>query len=88
MIEADDFKWTINHNQPNTIKLIGAVDISYSKTCQRNAVAALLVLSYPDMKVVYEDYEQETTDYPYVPGFLAFKEIPVYSILFKRLKAT
>ena len=57
LIEADDFKWTINHNQPNTIKLIGAVDISYSKTCQRNAVAALLVLSYPDMKVVYEDYE-------------------------------
>lgn len=51
-------------------------------------MAALLVLSYPDMKVVYEDYEQETTDYPYVPGFLAFKEIPVYSILFKRLKAT
>lgn len=57
LIEADDFNWTINQNQPNTIKLIAAVDISYSKTCQRNAVAALLVLSYPDMEVVYEDYE-------------------------------
>lgn len=38
------------------------------------------------MKVVYEDYEQETADYPYIPGFLAFKEIPVYTILFDRLK--
>lgn len=24
--------------------------------------------------------------YPYVPGFLAFKEIPLYEVLFKRLK--
>jgi len=38
------------------------------------------------MKVLYEDYEKETADYPYIPGFLAFKEVPVYNILFKRLK--
>lgn len=57
LIESDDFNWTINPDQNNTIKLIGAVDISYSKTNQKNAVAALLVLSFPDMKVVYEDYE-------------------------------
>ena len=39
------------------------------------------------MKVLYEDFEQETADYPYIPGFLAFKEVPVYTILFNRLKA-
>lgn len=38
------------------------------------------------MKIVYEDFERETADYPYIPGFLAFKEVPVYSILFDRLK--
>jgi deoxyinosine 3'endonuclease (endonuclease V) len=38
------------------------------------------------MKIVYEDFEKETADYPYIPGFLAFKEIPVYTILFNRLK--
>ncbi len=38
------------------------------------------------MNLVYEDYEKETAHYPYIPGFLAFKEIPVYSILFGRLK--
>lgn len=38
------------------------------------------------MKIVYEDFEQETADYPYIPGFLAFKEVPVYTILFARLR--
>lgn len=62
-----------------TIKLIGAVDIGYSKTDDRKAVACLLVLKYPSMEVVYEDYHHEIqTDYPYIPGFLAFKEVPVY----------
>jgi len=68
------------------LKLIGALDISYSKTNDQNAIAALLIMEYPSMKVLYEDYEKETTAYPYVPGFLAFKEIPVYTILFDRLK--
>jgi deoxyinosine 3'endonuclease (endonuclease V) len=66
----------------STIKLIGAVDISYSKTNQRDCVAALIVVSFPEMKVLYEDYEKDSTEYPYIPGFLAFKEVPVYTILF------
>lgn len=39
------------------------------------------------MKILYEDYEKETTSYQYIPGFLAFKEVPVYTILFDRLRA-
>jgi deoxyinosine 3'endonuclease (endonuclease V) len=41
------------------LSLIGAVDISYSKNDDRKAVAALIVCSYPELEVVYEDYEQE-----------------------------
>ena len=68
------------------LELIGAVDISYSKTDSQKACAALVVLSYPSFDVLYEDYEVDTTDYPYIPGFLAFKEIPSFTILFDRLK--
>ena len=46
------------------------------------------MFEYPSMKLLYEDFEKETAEYPYIPGFLAFKEIPVYSILFERLKST
>lgn len=69
-----------------TLSKVAAVDISYSKTDSKKGVAYLVVFSYPDMKVIYEDHEVETADYPYVPGFLAFKEVPVYNILFDRLK--
>ena len=70
-----------------TLQLVGAVDISYCKTNDRQAVAAIIICKYPSFEVIYEDYEkEENTDYPYIPGFLAFKEIPVYKILFERLK--
>ena len=67
---------------------VAAIDISYSKHDQKNGVAYLVIFSYPEMKILYEDHEVETADYPYVPGFLAFKEVPVYTILFDRLKKT
>ena len=44
------------------------------------------MFEYPSFKVLYEDFEKETAEYPYIPGFLAFKEVPVYTILFSRLK--
>lgn len=66
---------------------MAAIDISYSKNDDQKAVAALIVFDYPSMNVVYEDFEKETAEYPYIPGFLAFKEVPVYTILFNRLKA-
>lgn len=44
------------------------------------------MFSFPDFNLLYSDFEQDTTEYPYIPGFLAFKEIPVYTKLFQRLK--
>ena len=73
--------------EKTTLTRIGAVDISYSATNSQNAVAALIIMEFPSMKLLYEDYEQDQTDYPYLPGFLAFKEIPSYKVLFARLKA-
>ena len=61
------------------LKLIGACDISYSKVDDRKGIACLIICEYPSMKVIYEDYHSDVhTDYPYIPGFLAFKEVPVY----------
>ena len=41
------------------VKLIGAVDISYSKTDTQRALAYLLVMEFPAMKVVWEGYHVE-----------------------------
>jgi deoxyinosine 3'endonuclease (endonuclease V) len=64
---------------------VAGLDISYSKTSEKKGVAAIVICEYPSMRVVYEDFELETADCPYIPGFLAFKEVPAYKILFERL---
>ena len=70
-----------------TLKLIGAVKFVYSKDDDQKALACLLILEFPSLKVIYEDHHHEIqTDYPYIPGLLAFKEIPVYQVLFDRLR--
>ena len=82
------FEWVFDkQNSANTtLKKVAAVDISYSKTNSQLGVACLLIYDFETKKIVYEDYENETTEYPYIPGFLAFKEVPAYTILFDRLK--
>ena len=86
--ETDRFDWHLDRNNPSntTLTRVGAVDISYSKHDQKKAIAAIVIFSFPSMEVIYEDFEKETADYPYIPGFLAFKEVPVYTVLFERLR--
>lgn len=49
------------------------------------ACSYLTVLSYPDMKIVYEDFEFVKLTMPYVSGFLAFREAAHLINLFDRL---
>ena len=39
------------------VRLVGGVDLSFVKNNEDDACAAFVVLSYPDLSVVYEDYE-------------------------------
>ncbi len=38
------------------------------------------------MKIAYDDFSLSKADVPYIPGFLAFKEVPSYLELFDNLK--
>jgi len=57
------------------ITTIGGADISlnlYSTT----VYAGIIVLSFPQLKPVAYSLVKAETDFPYVPGFLAFREVP------------
>jgi deoxyinosine 3'endonuclease (endonuclease V) len=75
LILEDDFTWT-----PTTsMKYVGGVDISFNKdniTNPNDAVASLVVCSYPELNVVYEAYHRVNMDLPYIPGYLGFREVP------------
>lgn len=83
----NDVDWTVELGKPNTIKYIGGVDISFVKDNNVDACAALVICSYPDYRVVYESYKHVQLTLPYIPGFLAFREVPFLIELLDDLKA-
>lgn len=58
------------------IELIAGADVAYSK--KDNAVfASIVVMNYPELTPLEKVKAQSYTDFPYVPGFLTFREGPV-----------
>ena len=59
----------------NDITYIGGVDISFYKDNPNIACACLIILSFPDLKIVYQKCEMVELHLPYIPSFLAFREV-------------
>ncbi|KAI9501055.1 hypothetical protein GGI25_005621 [Coemansia spiralis] len=71
------------------LERVGGVDISYPRYSSSDgdrAVAALTVLAYPSLSVLYEVCEEVPIDVPYIAGFLAFREMAAYRQVFGRLQ--
>jgi len=56
---------------------LGGFDISFPEDDRDPSVACFVVLSFPDLKVLYEKCQDVRLTEPYIPGFLAFREAPV-----------
>ncbi len=53
------------------------------------AIASLVVLSFPTLDLAYQDHLViESFSQPYIPGYLAFREVPHYETLLQRAQAT
>lgn len=57
------------------VQRIAGVDVAFA---ENNTItkAAVVVLSYPDLTVLESAIAYTPTTFPYVPGFLSFREIP------------
>ena len=74
-------------NQVTTPRLIAGVDIAVNKA-QGIAIGAVVVLNYPELKVVETKVAQGKLDFPYIPGLLSFRESPVTLAACQRLTVT
>jgi len=68
-----------------TLRYVAGADISYSRSRDR-AVAAVAVLTFPDLEVVEVGLAQGTPAFPYVPGLLAFREVPLLLEAFQGIR--
>ncbi|WP_427162428.1 deoxyribonuclease V [Aliinostoc sp. HNIBRCY26] len=72
---------------PATIKYVAGVDMGFEAegTISRAAVA---VLSFPELQVVETQLAYRPTSFPYIPGFLSFREIPAILDALEKIHTT
>ena len=88
LIKDDFYNFNLdntNNDNITELKYIAGMDISASKHIENVAVSALIVCDR-DLKIVYEDYQLVEMKEPYVPGFLAFREVNLLVNLINDLK--
>jgi len=68
------------------IRFLAAADVAYSKSESRGWAGALL-FRYPELVELEEQYLCFRVAFPYVPGFLAFREGPALQQVLSRLQA-
>jgi len=69
-----------------TPKTVAGVDVSVSIRSY-HGWAGVIVLSFPDLEVVEESWAKGKIDFPYIPGLLSFREIPLILDALKDLSA-
>ncbi|KAI3703359.1 hypothetical protein L1987_73375 [Smallanthus sonchifolius] len=89
LVTVDDYTWKLGEAEEEEssgvelLKYIGGVDISFSKDNPSVACGTLVVLDFKTLDVVYEDSSIVKID---VPGFLAFREAPIFLELLKKMQ--
>ncbi|XP_027626544.1 endonuclease V [Tupaia chinensis] len=68
------------------LQRVGGVDLSFVRGDSVSACASLVVLSYPELQVLYEESRMVSLTAPYVAGFLAFREVPFLVDAVQRLR--
>ncbi len=65
----------ITEDQLGEVQYVAGVDMGFEEegTVSRAAVA---VLSFPDLQLIEQAIARRPTTFPYIPGFLSFREIP------------
>ena len=75
----------VTSNQLNEIHYVAGVDIGFENQGKVTR-AALVILSYPELQLVEQQIARDKTRFPYVPGYLSFREVPAALKVFEQLK--
>ena len=69
----------------DTVKIVAGVDVSVRDDV---STAAMVALSFPDMRVLDRVTAKRPTTFPYISGLLSFREIPVLLEAHAKLSVT
>ncbi len=80
-------------DSPEGVRYVAGADIALGKPAlsgvdRSNGRGAVVLLSYPDLRLIEHHLVDEPVPFPYVPGLLAFREVPVLARAFEKLERT
>ena len=67
------------------IQFIAGVDVSYSRKLN-TCFSAITIYQYPEFVLTEQQFSFLPANFPYVPGYLTFREAPVLLKAFEKLK--
>lgn len=72
-------------NRLKRLRFIAGTDVASSRT-DDTLWAGVVVLQYPELEPVEQRWARGKTSFPYIPGLLSFREIPILVAALKKLK--
>ncbi|MCX7943281.1 MAG: endonuclease V [Deltaproteobacteria bacterium] len=62
---------------------VAGIDVSYK---DHDIFCSVVVLSYPRLELINVYYKRDKVEFPYIPGLLSFREIPIVVKTFKEVR--
>lgn len=75
----------LNDDFAKSIKLIGGTDVGFENEGNITR-AAIVILSYPNFNVIEYHIARIKTEFPYIPGYLSFREYPALVAAWQQVK--
>lgn len=77
----------ITSDQLGEVKYVAGVDVGFEDNYAISR-AAVAVLSFPELQLIEQAIARRPTTFPYIPGFLSFREVPVVLDALSEIKIT
>jgi deoxyribonuclease V len=77
----------IPHDQFGEVKSVAGIDVGFEEDGAITR-AAVAVLNYPELEFCDHAIARRPTTFPYIPGFLSFREVPAVLDALEQLKTT
>jgi deoxyribonuclease V len=87
LIQAQLRDKVIDADELREVRYVAGVDIGF-KNNYTISQAAIAILTYPELELVEQAIARIPTAFPYVPGYLSFREIPAILAALPQIKTT
>ncbi len=73
---------------PEHVTYVAGLDVSYPRTRSKPARAAAVVMHMQDLSIVDQAVVEQSVHFPYLPGYLSFREVPCLLAVLDRLNVS